>query len=308
MDDKAKKAIKLVIISTVPEREDEIEKIWDSYNINVHLSVDKDGFNMASAYKTIIYDHKTKVFCWVMGMAVQEFYKNIIQVLSKHKDSKSLFNVEQYIKSNSPNMNLYIDLMKELLTTKNFDEITNWSITIPHPDQGKPIYIDGMMAFDLICMSEAFNNLHEIKHIIIDKDNVSMEPHVEELTCDLYARDFMLNKILNYHCKTKDDYRLVRSKRLMAVALSCSLFYMASPVKSWIDTEGHPSALRRVKSLFENMAISDNDHAHAYLVTMLIFVANTYEIELGCLEIKSYKTCAYNIAERLEEYATNYQL
>ncbi len=260
---------------------------------------------MASAYSTILYDQKSKAFCWVMGMAAQEFYTNTIRALSEHKALNKPFDIEKYNQSNFSNMNIYIYLMKELLKAENFD-LVKWNSSIHHPYRGKPFDINGMMAFDLICMSEAFNNLHEIKHIIIDKDSVSMEPHVEELTCDLYARDFMLNKILNYHRETKDDYDLVRSKRLIAVALSCSLFYMASPVKNWLDTQMHPSALKRIKNLFTSMTIYDDDHACAYLVTMLIFVANAHEIKLGCLDIKSYKTCAYNIAERLEEYATNY--
>ncbi|MEY0595423.1 phage exclusion protein Lit family protein [Providencia manganoxydans] len=306
MDDKAKEAIKLAITGTVPERNDEIENIWDDYNINVHLSADKEGFNMESGYGTIIYDHKTKIFCWVMGMAVQEFYKNIIRELSEHKISGKQFDIEQYNQRKLCGMSKYIDLMKVLLKTDNLDTV-QWNYSIPYPYLGKPQDANGMMAFDLICMSEAFNNLHEIKHIIIKEDNVCIEAHAEELACDLYARNFMLDKISKYCIDTSYDFDLVKSKRLMAVALSCSLFYMASSVKSWIDTEGHPSALKRIENLFNAMTIYDDDHACAYLVTMLIFVANAYEIELGCLDIKNYKSCAYNIAKKLEEYAVNFQ-
>ncbi|MDR2226864.1 MAG: hypothetical protein LBE52_12810 [Providencia sp.] len=203
-------------------------------------------------------------------------------------------------------MSKYIDLMKALLKTDNLDTV-QWNYSIPYPYLGKPQDDNGMMAFDLICMSEAFNNLHEIKHIIIKEDNVCIEAHAEELACDLYARNFMLDKISKYCIDTSYDFDLVKSKRLMAVALSCSLFYMASSVNSWIDTEGHPSALKRIENLFNAMTIYDDDHACAYLVTMLIFVANAYEIELGCLDIKNYKSCAYNIAKKLEEYTVNFQ-
>lgn len=300
----ANDAFKNAVIGTVPERKDEFELLWSENHVNVILSDDYYGFNLKSGvFDSIVYNHKTMTVCWVVGACAQiSFGAWHQEILSCQKDSCSL-NVDN-LRSDSINQQLIEGayLVKQLLDAKKFDDV-KWTSRIPHPDMQKPDDVNGKMLFDLSCMSMAFNILHELKHLSIKKYNENLTDYDEEFACDDFAKYFIIDNIKDYSNSSGEDYSLVRSKRLMAIALSCSLFYMITPPSHWLGSITHPPISRRVKKLFNSFDIADNDVACCYLSTSLLMVLFVFNIKVNELKAVTLKTLSFKLLDILDQFA-----
>ncbi|WP_025154980.1 phage exclusion protein Lit family protein [Morganella morganii] len=299
-------AFKMAVLGTVPEKKDEFELLWSQNEININLSKDYQGFKLQSgAYNSIIYSHKTMVTCWVVGACAQISFDAWHQIILRcQKDSIKLSLIDLFSDSISKDLSSGARLVKRLLDADNFDDVT-WYPKIPHPDLGKPIDVSGQMFFDVSCMSMAFNILHEINHISISNNGENLTGYEEEFACDAFAKRFLLEDIIKYSSLSGDDYNTVRSKRLMAIALSCSLFYMITQPKHWLESKSHPSISERVRALFCAVDISDNDLSCCYLSTSLLMVLLIFNVEVDELKCTTLKSLSFELLDILDDFARN---
>lgn len=302
----ANDAFKNAVIGTVPERKDEFELLWSENNVNVILSDDYYGFDLKSGvFDSIVYNHKTMTVCWVVGFCAQISFSALHEKIYSCKNTGHPLNiVNLYSDSIKQKIINGANLVKQLLDAEKFDNV-KWVSDIPHPDMQKPNDVNGEMFFDISCMSMAFNILHELKHLSIKKDNENLTDHDEELACDDFAKHFIIDNIKDYSNSSGDDYSLVKNKRLMAIALSCSLFYMITPPSHWLGSETHPSISRRVKALFNSFDIADNDYASCYLSTSLLMVLFVFNIKVNELNVITLKSLSFNLLDKLDEFAIN---
>ena len=296
-----------LIKATSPEFAERIEKLWIKYKPNIQIASDQSGFKLeAGAYKMLVFNPMTMTRLWLLGFAAQKSFAAYIPAIMISK-LNNLWNEEELnladerfdIKNEYGNI---VDVVSELENPERMKYIT-WPSSVPKNEgvPKKPTDSNGMMAFDLLCMSLAYCFLHEFKHIIFQApENKSPDdPHEEEYECDAFAQEILLANLEEYSASSGYDFSLLRSKRLMAIALSSLFLFQFTPKEYWIHAKGHPPIRDRIKARFENANIGDDDLSWLYLSCILLSQLRKNNSPFEITRLNSHEDICYQIIDSL---------
>ena len=167
-----------------------------------------------------------------------------------------------------------------LAKTKEFisQEQLNWKLwptSVPKIQDIPSSGDENKLANDLAHHAIAFFYLHELRHLILGKQNESFKnPIDEEFECDRWAAHFLTEKAEDYaNQEGHDNPLLVRSKRAMGIALGATVIAHVQKSQFWEPSGSHPAIADRFKRLTEILNIASNDYFWV--------VANSFL--LGCL-------------------------
>ena len=86
----------------------------------------------------------------------------------------------------------------DLRTAASIETFT-WPAHIPAPNAPPPQDMTERAVVDLIRIAGAYVFLHKIRHVIFSADgNRPQDNHTEEIACDRFARDLLLERIGDY--------------------------------------------------------------------------------------------------------------
>ncbi|HIF9408528.1 TPA: phage exclusion protein Lit family protein [Photobacterium damselae] len=295
--------IKRMVLASAPERKEELNNLWDEYAPEFNLREDKDGFSLSVIFGTVVFDHKSLCKMWLLGFAAQKAFQaySPLIILSNWMNApistNSLHDVEQ-----TKQLNEFSGIIDNILELKSLSDINDfsWPENIPHPDQGKPADVNGAMVFDLICMSGAYCFLHEIQHIRFGIDGTDLDVHQEELACDKFARDMLLNKVNEYSASSGYDEKAVCTKRAMSIALASFLLFAITPKASWGATDTHPRIKDRIDELTNSIDIDDNDNFWIYFGCLAMSIAYYNKVSINPMVATNMKNYTLSIIDALD--------
>ena len=296
-------AITNLIRGTAPERELEFLDLWKNYSPQIEQSDDKEGFTLETiaSYGIINFNHKSLVKIWLLGFSMQKAFHAyspfiILAIAKKWSLSSDEFTFDKTAKESISESQSILHKIDELISLSSIEQF-EWPNGVPEP-VGKPSDCDGSMVFDLLCMSAAYNFLHEFKHIMFNESGVSISNHEEEMKCDEFARTFILEKIDEYSISSGYDLNNLKSKRAMSLAISSILLYFLTPRDNWSGTQSHPSIRSRVNGFIEYLDLPENDSFWLYFSCALLSILEFNSIIFTCNDVTSQKNfCIFLLDE-----------
>lgn len=295
--------VKLNISGAVPERKKELEELWEKYSPQFEISHDKPGYNMDAGFgKLITFNQRTIYQIWLSGFSSWRAFVTysppiFLSIIASKPISKELLDHPKQHDSE----NLYSRSLKEIEEINKIDSLQNftWPHDIPHPKNFDSNDIPQKAVFDLTVMAAAFAFLHEIRHIQIKQEGKNFDIYTEELNCDLYAINFMTNKIEEYSSETGYDYNSVLSKRATALAVISHLFLAKTSLKSWNGTDTHPPLNKRIGQIVDVINLPENDTYWLYMSSMLLAQFRINKVLPSSVSFNSYKDLSLIITKHI---------
>ncbi len=296
-------AVKRLILGAAPERHEDLLSLWSQYSPQIEFIEDKEGFSLeAGAFGLVLFNHKSMAQIWLLGFAAQYAFHAYLPYL-KLSQLLNLPITSKDFKGDSETKNIVGEatkLLKKTIELNNASSIEHfiWPQGIPEPYAGKPTDVNGSMVFDLLCIGGAYCFLHEIKHVMFKQSDESIDARDEEMQCDKFAREFLLEKIDTYSESTGYPAELVKAKRAMSIGISFLLLLVLTPNAQWFGTDSHPSIANRISALTEYLQLPEDSYFWEYLSCILILVAENNNISFERQPITSQKEfCEFMLAK-----------
>lgn len=279
-----RKLINSIILASSPEKQGELEGLWEKYSPQFNLRDDNSGFSLSVIFGTVVFDHKSLCNMWLLGFAAQKAFSAyspliILSNLMNIKISHDSLPGDAEQTAQLADFKLIIDKILELKKLSNIDDFS-WPEDVPKPYDGKPLDVNGAMAFDLICMSGAYCFLHEVQHLRFDSDGRGIDVYEEELQCDKFARDTLLSEVSKYSAESGYNENVVYAKRAMSIALASFLLFAITPKENWGKTETHSKIKDRINKLAKSVDIDGNSYFWIYFGSLTMSIAYYNEIEV----------------------------
>ncbi len=150
-----------------------------------------------------------------------------------------------------------------------------WPPDIPRPTADRAYLRDDQeqVPFDLTLMAVAYVFLHELRHVILDHDDVHASSAAEEeIACDVWARGMLLDKLANYAQKHGLSYEAVLNKRATAMALACLMLQTITPHWAQWGNDDYPSVGERMAALIKDVTLSSGSGFWIVAASVLVGV------------------------------------
>jgi hypothetical protein len=300
-------AIKQLILASAPERQEEFDNFWNTYNPQVVFTEDKSGFTLkAGAYGSVLFDHKTMCHLWLLGFSAQYAYHAYLYFLTTSQLAQIPFSPNlPFIKKEFAIVlqasRSIINDVQQLTDIDNIDHF-NWPAAVPEPDFGKPKDINGGMVFDLLCMAAGYCFLHELCHVKNSLAKKIIDPIDEEYHCDEFALKFLLSKIDIFANQTKWDKTWLYTKRAMGYAILTLLYLVMTPEKKWVaPSTDHPPVIERIKLFVKYIDGNVNEHFWTYYSCILLAQISRTNINIEDQVIKDQREYCLLLIDNMEQ-------
>lgn len=306
MEESSVEEIKLLLGGAIPEKRTEMEEYLQKYAPHIARCDDRPGFTVeAGAFGILKFTQRTMHQMWILGFAANQAlhsYSSIIAVLWVHTgefDTNHLNEIPEQNIEEEKYENLIYSVYA--LSRENNTADFAWPNEVPSPENKKPTDVEGSVVFDLVCMSGAFVFLHEMKHIAFSIDgNAPKDPHEEELACDSFAKNMMLDSLNEYSEQSGYDLAKLYSKRTISISLALFFMLVITPVEAWSGTEKHPSIKTRIESLVNDLPILDNDILWLYMSSLFLSHLRYLSKSHIALKFQSTRELAMKLVEEIE--------
>jgi len=287
-DDKLREMLKDMIFQAVPEKREELERVWDEFTPQFKAEHDKQGFDIKSASLfgcgRIVFTNRSITSLWLLGFAAWKALYAYSAPLVLGVLVQSLPDQQQFESEYSA----IIKSIDALLTLENVEDF-KWPDGLPIPAAERPANEQDALVYDLICMATAYIFLHEIQHIRFSSAAETPSPHQEELGCDKYARELMLGNIAEYAKDSGYPLCKLKTKRGMSLALASFFLLVLTPKNLWEGSVSHPSLNKRMNALADYADIPDNDSTWLYFACLIIAHLKHQQHHSGKIQFSSYK-------------------
>lgn len=274
--DNAKQAWVKLMIGVTPEREQEVYKLWKTYDPTVRLENDIPGIRLAATSNNLFFNPKTMDVFWLVGFsawrAIECYSPALILATKTNQSIDQLLLQDNDIPQIERLYKERLSAAQKLIGEETTDE-SFWPPDIPTPstEMDSIQTSSDKASFDLTCMSVAFMLFHEFKHVMFGQDgNRPTDLREEELQCDVWARDFMTSKLNQYTKDAKEDFEAVLRKRSMGMALAAFTIHEITPSGSRQGCNSYFPVAERLKAITLNTKLSDTDHFWNWLAALLI--------------------------------------
>ena len=253
-------AIKNLFVGSAPEKSGEFEGFWKLLAPAFQLVDDNhpDGrFIMdAGAFRYIRFNHRALRAFWLSGYIAWEGYRTVAEnpvVELEHLDQfkEMLASFDAMISSDNPEME---PLPFGVAEPGNYAD--------PNTDP------QSRAAGEIATIATAWALLHEVQHIKHQQSGtgaIQSDPtqqHLEELSCDKFATEFLLEGAETYAKSQKVDVGLVNQKRRLGIYFA--LFTLTILAKDkWEETKTHPAVQDRIDAVCSIMSSNRSEIADA---------------------------------------------
>lgn len=258
-DEQVRTAVRNALLGSAPERESELVSLWDLLEPRFQLTADThDGERLvmdAGMYRFVRFNHRVVRAFWIAGFAAWEAYRVVAETpeldpldLKRLKELVDAF--ERVLESDVPELEA---LPKDVPEPGHYDEI---------PQLRAP--------GELATLAVSWALLHEVRHLKHQQDGDAADPYEadptkrrnEELSCDAFATQFLLDQFDAYAQREKVSPNLVRRKRELGIYFA--LFAMTLMARDkWSASPTHPSIQTRINAVRALMGSQHDEVAEA---------------------------------------------
>jgi hypothetical protein len=225
--------------------------LWKQYRPEIVHKSDETGFNISNAWNLIPFTPRSMGQVWLLGFAA---WRALVAycpyiLLQREIVASRIDNTPDQAEADRALRNA-LQKAEELRTTANIKSLT-WPSDIPAPAAPLPEAVTDMATVDLVKIAAAYVFLHELRHLMFSADQYRpQDSQAEEIACDKFARDFLLDKIPDYCATTGYKQDAVLNKRLMGLVVGGFIVLQVTPARS--GSASHPAVAVRLRELVEN--------------------------------------------------------
>lgn len=274
----AKDAVIELFKGVMPERNEEIEDLWNKYDPNIFVVDDARSITLNSTRERIKFNPKMMDIFWLIGFSgwrAIECYSPYVLCSSSMgqtvadliQDDKKLIEIERDYKERRATI-------KSLINAISIDDI-RWPPDLPRPSANRAALesLQYKAAYDLTLFAVAFTLLHEFHHVMLDIDGQRPnDQREEELLCDVWAREMMTVKLEQYSKRHGHSYHEVLRKRSMGLALAALILHDITPECGHSGNCDYFPLQVRLKALLSNTPLPENDGFWVFTSSLLIGV------------------------------------
>jgi hypothetical protein len=160
----------------VPERADEMSRLWTKYGHTIEVAPNAEGVTMNADAKRIQFDMKTIDFFWLLGFsvwrAIEVYAPALVIATSNGIPLDQALNIDAELGQYEFDFKQRIGSAQSLIVAQQTTDIS-WPADVPKPtaDRESLDDVQHMAAFDLISLALAFALLHEFQHVMFCADN-----------------------------------------------------------------------------------------------------------------------------------------
>ncbi len=303
--------------ASAPERLDEITTLWKQYDPQFFVADDGPGVLLSTNSKRVVFDRKTMAVYWLLSFAgwkVLECYSpaalcslpadTLPGFLGIHPDSipqaptagatiAQVLEADHGLAAVEARFNEIIYIARSILLADHMEE-ADWPNDIPSLEADRALLASDAekATFDLAWMSTAFAFCHEIRHLMYAKDkNAPPSRPEEELSCDIWARDFLTQKIAIYSRDRSVDAESVLGKRSIAAAIGIFVLYESSERYGDAGSENYPPIADRMKVTLGNTPLDKNNRFWATYACVLVAILRRRNVRLDVTAQDAKQLC-----------------
>ena len=235
-------AVKAQFVGIAPEREAETKALWELYSLEFSLLADQGYVVMeGGAYRSVHFNHRALRVLWVSTFAAWEAYRCAAEAVSSGKTSIDLTRLKE--------------LLMLALTIRDADDPESVPLQgLPEPGifPEKELNSELRAAAEWAVFVSGWAMLHEVRHLKHQQEGTSSQPdalpaenHAEELSCDQFATEYLMDKVGEFATASGQSEDAIRNKRAVGIYFAMFALAVLSHAK-WDATESHPSIQARL--------------------------------------------------------------
>lgn len=259
------RAVETLLNAAAPEQAEELTRLWGQHEDRVHLT-DKPSFDIGAWFGVVQATELTLEQVWLLGFAswrAIQAYSGVIWLLDY---CHAPFNRDQVSATHGQveadrDFDTLLQMVRELRDPQRFQG-REWPSGIPRPTTTNQ-FADPQhrAAYELACISGAFIFLHELQHVLFERDgNAPATVVEEEAACDLFARNFLMQSTERYASESQQDAAMVKSKRALGIMVAKMLMLEISPLEQWSSGSDHPAVGERVRAFLADVPTDVTGH------------------------------------------------
>lgn len=267
--------VERVILAAAPERADEVRAIWEKFDPLFVLLPDRAGITLQARGRRIEFDDKTMAAFWLLGFAAWKIFvchspHLVLSLASGRPINATIFGKDDGLAAAEEAFESLLYTLRGILQASSLDDVS-WPSDVPRPQADKTgLTIDQQATFDLLMIAAAYAFLHEIRHLIFAKDPDRPSAPDEEIACDTYARDFLLDKIDEYAARSQQCPDKVLMKRAMGAALGAFMVQEVTAREVKAGTSEYPPFADRLDVLIGQVQNKANDDFWIFAGALLL--------------------------------------
>ena len=266
--------IRMLMKSAVPERAEEIDTLWASYDPRISIVEDKSGITLDATKDRIEFDPKTMEVFWLIGFsgwrAIESYASHVLISRTCDKALHALFDDDMDLPDVERSYIERLAMARNLIEQRDADAVP-WPDDLPPPvsSRGALDSDQHQTAYDLVMLATAFVFFHEFRHVMLDRDRIRpKERREEELQYDVWAREFMTVKLANYASNNGHNYHDVLRKRSMGLALAALILHEITP--KYRFNPHYFSIKTRLSTLLCATKLPDDDYFWIFAASLLV--------------------------------------
>lgn len=268
-----KEAVISLMKAAVPEREEEIMALWKKYNPEVMLAPNTKGITLNVHKGIITFNPKTMDIFWLIGFsgwcAIECYSPHVLVSARKNQKILKIIQQDNELERIERDYKTRCAIARSLIETEDND-FKNWPPDIPHPAENLE-NIQHKAAYDLTCLAAAFVYFHEFRHVMLDfDDHQHKDRREEELDCDVWARQFMTEKLSLYASLNSHEYHEVLQKRSMGLAIAALILHEITPTFEHVGNPCYFSIKVRLQAILDNTPLPEESHFWILMASLLI--------------------------------------
>jgi Peptidase U49 len=267
-----------VVLAAAPERAADWRALVNRYSPTFHILEDRKGVTMQAIDGRVEIDSKTMGWIWLLGFAGWRAFvvhgpHFLVRSLTQQPIDAAMRSADQGYASAEAAFETVLYVTRDLAQADSLDEQHGWPEGIPPRQADKTGFdIQQQAAFDLTMIATAYALLHEVKHVLFDQEGGRPSRPEEEIACDRFARDFILDGVASYATSTGEEATEVLAKRAMGIALGAFVVYEFTTPDQRSGGSKYPPIADRLDTLIANLPVGDESLFWGFAATLLIAI------------------------------------
>ena len=282
-----KQAVIHLMKGVVPERRDEIDAFWSKYAPAVVLVEDARGIALAADKDHIEFNPKTMSVFWMIAFAgwraIECYSPSVILAFQTGQTVADVLNKDAQLCDVERDYKERRAAAQTLIETGDAASAP-WPPDLPRPGSDREGLPNDQckVAFDLSCIAAAFTFFHEFHHVMLDCDgNRPPDRRVEEMACDVWARQFMTAKLESYANAKNLDFHEVLRLRSMGLAVAALILHEITPLLHHGGNCEYFAIVHRLRTLLDNTPLPAVDPFWIFVASLLIGIFRQKAVEIN---------------------------
>jgi len=270
--------IEHLVLGAAPEFEEQLREIWKEHNPEFVVVPDSPGITLKArdTDKRIIYNLKTlRIFALLGHAAWRVFVCHCPQVLmnswtGKPIDAEMMWKDKGFLGARDA-FEEFLQVVQDAIKADSAAQI-KWPGDLVDLTADPSILTTEQRAIrDLSLMALAYAFLHEIRHTMFRHPaEAKLAEPAEELACDVFARDALLERADAYVAKSGEPINLVLAKRAAAISLGAFTVYELTAPEHRRGSSKYPPFADRFDALIARVPLPEDSYFWVFAATLLL--------------------------------------